>query len=224
MDSSPQTNTFSYFVTLTTSEGFTPDHTVKIVDWHRSHSEKCLLVSELHDSGKTHFHSLICCLAPKMPSGVTRNLNRLFVAMDLEPVKGVSIVTKKVTDFVGMLHYLTKDLAPGGKPLLCTGWAYSWIKKQIVDGIKHMPRCMLRKDQYMVQSSSSVQLIVHYAHAAGYPLTGKQCFITVCTEMQAKGYQFEKIKPKWLYAQVMAMMGHEGLARRVWEDALFGLD
>ncbi len=178
----------------------------------------------MHDSGKTHFHSLICCRSPKMPSAVTRNLLRLYVSMELEPVKGVSIVTKKVTDFVGMLHYLTKDLAPAAKPLLCIGWSFSWIKQQCIDGIKHMPRCLLRKDQYMVQSSSSVQLIVQYARAASYPLTGKQCFITVCTEMQSKGYQFEKIKPKWLYAQVMAMTGHPDLARRVWEDALFGLD
>jgi len=224
MDVSPQTNTYSYFITLTSPEGFTGAQVSLITDWHRVHSEKCILVEELHDSGKNHTHSLICCQSPKLPANVTRNLLRLYAAMDIEPVKGVSIVTKKVTDFVGMLHYLTKDLAPGATPLLCMGWAYSWIKQQIVDGIMHMPRSMLRKDQYMVQSSSSVQLIVQYARAAGFPLTGKQCFITVCTDMQSKGYQFEKIKPKWLYAQVMAMTGHEALARRVWEDALFGLD
>ncbi len=224
MDPSPQTNTYSYFVTLTSSDGFSSVQEGQIVSWHESHSEKCLLVREYHDSGKTHYHSLLTCLSPKMPAAVTRNLDRLFAAMDIEPVRGVSIVTKKVTDFVGMLHYLTKDLAPDGKPLLCKGWAYSWIKQQCVDGIKHIPLRMLRKDQYMVQSSSSVQLIVQYARAAGYPLTGKQCFITVTTEMQSKGFQFEKIKPKWLYAQVMAVCGHHALARRVWEDALFALD
>jgi len=224
MDPSPQINTYSYFVTLTSSDGFSSVQEGQIVSWHRSHSEKCLLVSELHDSGKTHYHSLLTCRAPKMPAAVTRNLDRLFAAMDIEPVTGVSIVTKKVTDFVGILHYLTKDLPQGAKPLLCIGWAYSWIKQQCIDGIKHIPRSMLRKDKYMVQSSSSVQLIVQYARAAGYPLTGKASFIAVATEMQSKGFQFEKIKPKWLYAQVMAVCGHLQLARRVWEDALFGLD
>ncbi len=224
MDPAPNTNTYSYFVTLTSSDGFSSVQEGQIVSWHRRHSEKCMLVRELHDSGKTHFHSLLCCLSPKLPSAVTRNLDRLFAAMDIEPVRGVSIVTKKVSDFVGMLHYLSKDIAPGAKPLLCWGWQYSWIKQQCVDGIKHMPHRLLRKDQYMVQMSSSVQLIIQWSSAAGYPLTGKDSFISAVVEMQSKGYQFERISPKWLYGQVMAMCGYPNLCRRVWEDALFGLD
>ncbi len=223
MDPGITTQTYSYFVTLTSSDGFSSVQEGQIVSWHRNHSEKCMLVRELHDSGKTHYHSIICCRSPKMPAAVTRNLNRLFDSMDIEPVNGVSIVSKKVTDLVGMFHYLSKDLGTD-TPLLCLGWRYSWIKQQCVDGIKHIPLRLLRKDQYMVQLSSSVQLIIQYAHAAGYPLTGKASFISVCTEMQSKGYQFEKTKPKWLYAQVMAMCGHRELARRVWEDALFNLD
>ncbi len=223
MDPVPTTNTYSYFVTLTSSDGFTSVQEDHIINWHRLHSDKCMLVKELHESGKTHYHSIICCSTPKMPTGVTRNLYRLYTTMNIEPVKGVSIVTKKVTDLVGMFHYLSKDLG-GGSPLFCLGWRYTWIKQQCVDGIKHIPHRLLRKDQYMVQMSSSVQLIIQWASAAGYPLTGRDSFISVCTEMQSKGYQFEKTKPKWLYAQVMAMLGHQQLARRVWEDALFGLD
>lgn len=224
MDPAPSINTYHYFVTLTSSDGFTSVQEEIIKLWHRNHSDKCLLVAELQDNGKTHYHSLIACTSPKLPAAVTRNLVRLYAILDIEPVIGVSIVTKKVTDFVGLLHYLSKNIAEGSSPVLCWGWQYTWIKQQCLDNIMKIPRCMLRKDQYMVQCSSSVQLILQYAQAAGFPLTGKASFITVCVEMQSKGYQFEKIKPKWLYAQVMAMAGHLSLARRVWEDSLFGLD
>ncbi len=224
MDPTPNRDTHQYFLTLCAPDGFTPDQEGLIITWHKTHSDKCLLVKELHESGYNHYHSLIACQSPNRPNAVTTNLLVLYRKMNIEVIKGVSIVTKKVTDFVGMLHYLSKDIPAGAKPLLCAGWQYTWIKQQCVDGIKHIPYRLLSKDQYMVQFSSSVQLIIQYAKASGFPLTGKSSFITVCTEMQTKGYQFEKIKPKWLYGQVMAMCGHPALCRRIWEDALFGLD
>jgi len=210
-------------VTLTSSDGFTSVQEGQIVSWHRTHSDKCLLVRELHDSGKTHYHALLCSTT-KLAQGVTRQYECLYRSMNLEYVPKVTINVKKVTDLVGAMHYLSKDIADGGSSLLCWGWRFSWIKSECLGNIKKIPHRMLRKDQYMVQNSSSVQLVIQYAAAAGYPLCGKQSFITVTSEMQGKGYQFEKIKPKWLYAQVMAMCGHLELARRVWEDALFSLD
>ncbi len=223
MDPAPN-HEHQYFITLTTSDNFSDEHQSTIVGWHKNASSKCLLVCELHDSGKRHYHSTICTPAPKSAGKVTEKLSRLYDVMGLDHVPRVSIVVKKVTDAVGILHYLSKDIPEGGKPLLCWGWQYSWIKQQCVDGIKKIPLRMLRKDQYMVQNSSSVQLIIQYAKAAGYPLTGKRSFITVTTEMQSKGYQFEKTKPRWLYAQVMAMCGYQSLSARLWEACLHDLD
>ncbi len=210
-------------LTLTSSDGFSSVQEGQIVTWHKNHSDKCLLTREYHDSGKAHYHSILCT-PTKLAQGVTRQLEVLYRSMNIEFVVKVSIVVKKVTDLVGAMHYLSKDIPLRGKPLCCHGWSYSWIKKECLVNIKKIPHCMLRKDQYMVQNSSSVQLIIRYAHAGGFPLCGKESFISVTTEMQAVGYQFEKIKPKWLYAQVMAMVGHKNLARQVWADALFGLD
>jgi len=223
MDPAPN-HDYQYFITLTTADDFSDEQQACVVSWHKLHSTKCLLVSELHDSGKRHYHSIICVKAPKTAGKVTEKLSRLYKAMDLPHVPRVSIVVKKVTDQVGMFHYLSKDIPEGALPLLSWGWRYSWIKQQCVDGIKKIPHRLLRKDQYMVQNSSSVQLVLQYARAAAYPLTGKASFITVVTEMQSKGYQFEKIKPRWLYGQVMAMCGYTSLAGRLWETCLHDLD
>ncbi len=222
MDPAPN-HMYPYLLTLTSSDGFSSVQEGQILHWCRTHTDKCMLVRELHDSGKAHYHALVCT-DTKLAQGVTRKLETLYRLMNIEFTPCVSINVKKVTDLVGAMHYLSKDIPVSENPLLCTGWRYSWIKSECLGNIKKIPHCVLKKDQYMVQNSSSVQLIIRYANAGGFPLCGKQSFITVTTEMQGVGYQFEKIKPKWLYAQVMAMVGHKDLARRVWEDALFGLD
>ncbi len=222
MDPAPN-SMYPYMLTLTSSDGFSSVQEGQIVEWCRTHSDKCMLVREYHDSGKAHYHVLICS-DTKLANGVTRQLECLYRTMNIEWTPRVSVCVKKVTDLVGAMHYLSKDIPLSEKPLLCTGWSYSWIKSECLGNIKKIPHRMLSKDQYMVKNSSSVQLVIRYAHAGGFPLCGKQSFITVCTEMQGEGYQFENIKPKWLYAQVMAMVGHKDLARRVWEDCLFGLD
>jgi len=221
MDPSPQIDTFSYCLTLTSLIGFTPAHEDQIVEWHRRNSDKCFLVKEFHDSGVPHYHSLIACTAPKQACHVTDKLCRLYGQMLIDYTKGVTVKVKRCSDFIGWLHYLCKDMS--GPPILVIGWTMTWIKQQCKANVKKIPRKLLSKNVYMVQSSTSVNLVVTYANACGHPLTGMDSFITVVTEMQAEGYQFEKIKPKWLYGQVMAVVGHKGCARRLWEDALFAL-
>ncbi len=215
-------NTYRYMLTLTSSVDFFESQEDLIVQWHRHNSDKCFLVREFHDSGVKHYHSLICCTSPRSAGKVSEKLVRLYASMQIDVVKGISFCVKSVSDFVGCLHYLCKDL--DGSPLLLIGWRMSWIKAECLANMKHIPHTMLKKDQYMVQCSTSVQLVLRYAHAAGHPLCGKDSFVTVVVEMMSKGYQFEKIKPRWLYGQVMAMMGHEQLARRLWDDVLIGLD
>ncbi len=221
MDPSPQTDTFMYFNTLTSPIGFTPAHEDQIVEWHRRNSEKCFLVKEYTEAGAPHYHSIIACKSPKKACHVTDKLVRLYGQMMIEYTKGVTVKVKSVSDFIGLLHYHSKDLK--GPPILVTGWRMSWIKQQCEANVKKIPHKMLSKNVYMVQFSTSVSLVIEYAKACGHPLTGMDSFITVVTEMQAKGYQFEKIKPKWLYGQVMAMTGNSECARRLWEDALFSL-
>ncbi len=215
-------NTYRYMLTLTSSIGFNASQEDQVVQWHRHNSDKCFLVSELHDSGGKHYHSVIACVSPRTAGKVTEKLVRLYSQMRIDVVKGISVCVKSVSDFVGCLHYLCKDLDDA--PLLLIGWRMSWIKSECLANVKHIPHKMLRADQYMVQSSTSVQLVLRYAHASGHPLCGKDSFMTVVVEMQSTGYQFEKIKPRWLYAQVMAMVGRSSIARSLWDDVLCGLD
>ncbi len=223
MDPAPN-SLYQYMLTLTSACGFLDYQEDQIVQWHKRHSEKCFLVCELHDSGVKHYHSLISCMRPNKSSRVTDKLVHLFSEMSIDYVKGVSVKVKSVSDFIGVLHYLCKDVPIGGTPLYLSGWRYSWIKDECLRNVKHIPHKMLRKDEYMVQSSTCSALVLRYASAAAMPMTGMQSFISVVVAMQAEGYSFCKIKPKWLYGEVMARTGHVGLARRLWEEALFGLD
>lgn len=214
---------YKYFITLTSRDDFTSEQHDAIVAWHRHNSEKTLLVAERHDSGRIHYHSVIHCRVPKQAAKVTQKLERLYKQIDLEVVKRVSIVVKRQTDDIGLFHYLTKDIPEGDRPLLCIGWAYSWIKEQCLANIRKIPYKVLAKDKHMMRSVSAVARVVQWAQAAGYPLTGKESFIHVVTSMQAEGYQFDNIKTKFLYAQVMAVSGNLDVCRSMWEDALFAL-
>ncbi len=223
MDPSPN-SLYQYMITLTSPDGFCDAQEDQVVQWHKRNSEKCFLVSELHDSGAKHYHSLISCMAPKTANKVTDKLVRLYCALGIDYVKRVSVKVRAVSDFIGVLHYLSKDIPLGSEPLYLSGWRYTWIKDQCIKHVKHIPHKLLKKNEYMVQCSTCVALVLRYAAAASHPLTGKESFISVVVAMQAEGYCFSKVKPKWLYGELMARVGQVGLTRRLWEDALFGLD
>ncbi len=220
LDPAPAPSTHTYFVTLTAADNLL-EHEDAIVQWHRTHSEKTLLVPELHADGRTHYHSIIHTM-DKTTNQVTRKLLTLYQRLNIPVVKGVSIIVKASSDAIGLLHYVTKDLQ--GDPLLITGWTMSWIKETCKANLKNIPYRMLTKNKYTLQHRSSVELVVQYAYRSGYPLTGKASFIQVVTAMQADGYQFSGIKPTWLYAEVMAVCGYAGAARSLWDLALMGLD
>ena len=219
----PGTNgCYKYFLTLTCPIDFTDDQERHIVHWHRANSEKTLLVRELHRDGRPHYHSVIHVLAPKQTASVTRKLEVLYKKMDIEWTHN-AVCVKKLTCPIGMFWYIIKDLH-GEPPLLIIGWQMSWIKDQCKANVKLTPNKLLSKEVLMLRDSSSVARVIKWAEVSGYPLTDKPSFINVVTAMQSEGYQFEKIKPKWLYVQVMAMCGHMAPARSMWENELFALE
>ncbi len=213
---------FAYCITLTCKDGFTDEQEKIIVEWHVRNSEKCLLVDELHESGEKHYHSLIHCKAPKSAGNVTNKLKNLYSTMNKD-ITHNSIRVKRQTDFVGWLHYLSKDIPADKKPLLTMGWGWSWIKQQCKDNVRKIPIKILLKDKYTVKQSAAVATVAAWAQAAGYPLVDKQCFMTCIVDMQSEGYQFHSVKFKWLYAESMAMNGNKDAALSLLENELFHL-
>lgn len=214
---------FYYCTTLTSADDFSPAQEDSIIDWHRLCAEYCLLVREYHGDGRKHYHSLLAVKKPKSAGGLTRNLERLWKKVNLRWTKGISVKVKKMTHMTGQFHYLLKDQA-GHKPLLLVGWKYTWIKEQCVNNIKEIPLKLLKGECYMVQKMTSVELVLKFAAASGARFTCKDSFIDVILEMQAKGYQFDNIKMKCLYGNVMARSGCMAQARSVLEGELFGVD
>lgn len=205
MDPSPQLNTFLYWITLTSSQGFCDAQEDQVVQWHRRNSEKVFLVSEFHESGEKHFHSVLACFKPKIAGKVTEKLVRLYRSMEIDVVTGVTIKVKRVNDFVGILHYLCKDLV--GDPLLLIGWRMSWIKAQCLANVKKMPHKVLLKNKKLVTVRTAVDLVVQFASAGGYPLTGVDSFATVTGAMVVDGFRFGNVRLKPVFCQVMAVVG-----------------
>lgn len=211
--------TYQYFITLTSAIGFNGPQEDQVVQWHRRNCDKVFLARELHDSGAAHYHSVVCVSAPRQASKVTEKLVRLYAEMGIDWVKGISVKVKTVSDFVGCLHYVRKDLGDD-LPILLLGWRLSWIKQQCIAGVKHIPFKMLRKDVYMIQESTAVAVVIRYASASGHPLTGKDSFMTVVCAMSAEGYRFVKIKKLDLFADVLASVGDLSHVRNLWSDTL----
>ncbi len=221
IDPHPPPEMFKYALTLTDGAGLLV-HEDAIIQWHKRKSDKTLLVSELHQDGRTHYHSIIYCKS-KQACAVTRMLKTLYKDMGLEWTFN-SVVVKRVTDEVGMYHYLCKDIPPGGVPVYIHGWLYSWIKSECVANVKNIPRKLLTKDNRKVLDSEASRVVIAWAKAAGHPLTGKLSFVDVIHLMRKEGYQFSGTKFKWLYGDVMAMTGNDDLSKAQLMDALFGLD
>lgn len=209
----PSKDTFQYFVTLTAKSGFTASEIKPIVGWHKHNSSTTLLVKELTSKGFIHLHSIITTTC-KTTNQITRKLQYLWKTQNMELSKA-SIKVKKCTHFLGMFHYLTKDLASDGSVLYIKGWKMSWIQEQVKDSLKSMPKKMLLKGDYCVTLKNGTALLVEYAERTAMPLVDKFSFARLVSQMASEGYTFDNCKLKFLFTQVMARKGD-----RKWMECL----
>lgn len=200
---------FSYFITLTSNVCLS-DFEPAIVLWHRR-GDKVLLVGEDHLSGKKHYHSLITVASPKTANALTKNLVRFYEKESIPLQKGVSIKVKRVSNQVGMFHYLTKDLNDS-PPVLIIGWTMSWIKEQCLENLKLIPHKMLTKGVVMLTKRNAVGYFLKYREAKGAVVDSKLSFCQLVAEMMTDGYQFDGVQTKYLFSQVMARQGEQRFA------------
>ena len=208
-------NTYhAYFITFTTSCSEWPeDVNDRLIGWHVAKCDQALLVAEggPDEDKHLHFHS-VATFKARAAKNVTEQVKTLYKKMGL-PVTGRSIQVKKVTDLVGIWHYHLKELGDR-KPLLLKGWKMSFIKESCLANLKKIPHKVLLKNKYMLNAKIATALMVEYAAAKSLVISGKESFTTVVCEMAKEGYQFESVKIKWLYTQVMSLMGDERPMRK----------
>lgn len=213
----------TYFITFTTSCGdFPDDFNDSLVKFHVKRCDMALLVQEggPGEDKHRHYHSVGSFKASKT-NNITNQCKTFYKHCGIE-VSKQSIVVKKVPVLVGMFGYLLKHCE--GPPLLVMGWQLSWIKEQIIANVSKIPHKVLMKNKHVLSSKTATALVVEYAKAKSLVLADKLSFVEVVSEMTCDGYQFEAVKPKWLYVQVMAVLGHRGPVRSLWLNELQFLD
>lgn len=203
----------AFTFTFTSNVEFTPAHEDQIIQWHKKKASFCILVRELHEDGRPHYHSVIAAARPKNTGSWTRLCETLYKQMDLPIVKGISFRVKKETDRVGWFIYLLKHQE--GPPLLVMGWKLSWIKKQCLEGIRHIPRKMLTKEVTVLTKATASQTVLRYAAAMGRKITGKISFCDVCCAMEGDKYVFGGYQLKHIYREVMNQSGQRALAHEM---------
>jgi len=201
----------AFTFTFTAAVDFTAGQQDQLVQWYRKKASFCLLVRELHDDGRPHYHSVIAARSPKNTGTWTRACTTLYKQMDIENVKGISFRVKKETDRVGWFHYLMKDQG-SSPPLLLMGWKMSWIKQKMLEGIKKIPRKLLTKDVTVLTKATAAQSVLKYAAAMGRKITGKISFCDVCCAMEHDKYIFGGYQLKHIYREVLNQSGQRSLA------------
>ncbi len=212
----PSKATYQYMITLTNKSGFTPEDIAEVRLWHKNNSEECLLVTELHDSGLTHLHSVITCYQ-KTAVQITRKLKTLWSSLKFDWTPRISAQVKRVSELIGAFHYLLKDL-DGKKPLLLTGWEMSWIEQQCKENLKKVPHSILLKDEYFISKKTGLSLVLQFAKRTAMPLCDKETLKHVIIAMMRDGYQFDNCSLKFLLAQVMVRCGADQYASNLLDN------
>ncbi len=213
LDRSVNSDRSAFFVTFTVPGAAWPDNWVDIiVQFHVRKCDMVLMVSEGGDgeSEHLHYHS-VGTWNTKCSSNVKKSCERLYNKYGLEWT-AVAVKVVMVKHLVGMFHYLLKSKGEQ-PPLLLMGWKMSWIKQQCLNNVKSTPYKLLLKDKLCLTAKSATPFVIRYAQAKNLPLSCKQTFADVISEMMCDGYQFEAVRIKWLFTQVMALSGHQGYCR-----------
>lgn len=209
---------YGYFYTLTTNRDFLPDEIVSIAQWFAKSCESCLLVEERGHNGKLHLHATTT-QKQKTAGEITRRMQKLYEHLNIPFQIKISVRIKRTTDQIGSFHYLTKDL--GDKvPVLLFGWKMTWIQQQCRDNVKKIPHKLIKGEDYVVNMVIAPNLLMEYARRSGIPLTGKEGFKEVVARMMGEGYQFQNVKWKILYVQLMARCGDTRPLRSMLDNEL----
>ncbi len=198
-----------FFMTFNTAGEFPQGFSEYLVTWHVRKCSQAVVVAEgwtdLSDE-RPHFHS-VGSFKTEKTSNVVKMIVKLYADHDVEYRKGISVVVKKVTDLIGIWHYLTKDVTAVNPALLVLGWRMSFIKQQCLENLHKIPRKVLMKNKFCLSTKSATACVMAYAKAKAHVLSGKESFASLICLMAADGYQFEAVKIKWLYTQCMSLTG-----------------
>lgn len=214
----------SKYMTLTVSprEDLDIPQIEALIQFHRAEGPFALLISELRPGDSVmHFHSVFqakAMQAAKVRIKVELCLRRAGV----EITRSVTVKVKQCTDLIGWFHYCTKDASYVRHYI--KGWEMSWIKEQCLANIKKIPNAVLLKDKHHITAKGATARILAYAKAQGTPITGKESFKDIVCLMAREGYEFQNVKIKWCYSQVMAMCGCDRAMRSMLDGELHFLD
>ncbi len=212
-----------YSITLTSANGFCEEAVRTFREWFRSRCDKCLLVRERHASGAIHLHAG-ATLQDKQTAQVTRKLRTVYNHLNIDIVPGVSIMVKRTSDQIGWFHYLTKDLQQNDHAVLVKGWKMTWIQEQCLANLKKIPYKMLAGDDYSMRMDTATGLVLEYSKRKGLPISGKASFTDCLCHMSADGYQFHRLKLKFLYGHVLSRLGYSSAMRSLIENEIMFLD
>ncbi len=199
-------DTFVYAITISPKDDYDQKDQEIVIDWH-SRFEQTLLVKEIRpQDGVKHYHSLV--VSPvKKAQALTRQLERLYTKAGMDFVKGVTFRVKTCVEPIGWFQYLLKDMSEDQKPLGLKGFKMSWIKSLILANLKKMPHQLLLKDVYAITAKTGTRIVIEYARRKSLTLNDKFSFADVVSDMMSEGYQFDNVRIKYCYAQVMAASG-----------------
>jgi len=198
-------DSYYYFITISPSLEYTAAQWDVILDWHRkSSTDQCLVVFESRPGdGTKHLHSCISHKANKA-CRLTLSLERLLEKHSI-PWAKPTVDVKTCTDVKQLYTYLMKDQS--GPPVLIMGWKLSWIKQTVKDNVKKMKPSELTKGRRMLTAGNSVAFIQAYASANGHRLDSKDSIVDCLGDMAFEKFDFQKIKFKGLYVQLMSESG-----------------
>lgn len=193
-----------YFVTFSASGGLTEPLCQKFKTHFLSSYDYVFGCKEFHASGDAHLHILYTSPA-KQSNGLTRQYEKLYTKWGIDHVKGVSIKNKRVTNLIGMFHYISKDIKE--KPYMILKWKWTWIQQQCRDNVKLIPKKILNGENRWVNQREAGMIMMAYAKSTGKQIFSKEQFCETFAEMQEQGYQFDKVNLRPVYTLIMAMNG-----------------
>lgn len=215
----PKTGLYTYGLTLTVSGGFDADQIEQLVVFMKRISPKLVVTREVGKLLNPHLHACID-LVPKQANAVTRRFVKFYGEQNWPVQSGVTIVVKHVDNRMGWLCYISKEIPMGSKPLVVHGYIWGAIKAAILSQVKTQKAKALKGTDLTMNMDTAPARIIAYANAAGMLLTGKEEFCQLMARMMRDGYLVHRLKPKVLFAQVMAKIGYERIAFTYWENEL----
>ncbi len=210
---------YTYGVTLTTADGFSEPQQEDVFVFVKRISPKVVLVLERGKSGKPHFHMCID-LKPKQANKVTVRFVKFYEDLHIPFQKGVSVVVKSVKNRMGWLAYMAKEIPPDARPLLVQGYQWGNLKKQFVALLKKQKAAVVKGTDFTMNMDTAPNRIIDYAKRTGHLITGKDSFCTLMAVMMEDGYLVHRLKPKVLYAAVLAKLGYRSVAYDYWSSEL----